>query len=180
MDRQTIHHLLFFSIIFSCQQSTLHCHGQDGGAQCINTRPSAAPSGTFNLERNRRSAPPESSLNLKSRRANTRGDTCIDTDPTSAEDIANESSDFPDLDTEDDEVLEEEGVTGEEVEEEEEESNEEDGNEEGNEEDEPVSNDDMEHSVIVVASGRPKSILTSRRHPIVVITMMYRLFIIFH
>jgi len=25
----------------------LHCHGRDGGAQCINTGPSAAPSGTF-------------------------------------------------------------------------------------------------------------------------------------
>ena len=66
------------------------------------------------------------------------------------------------------------------MEEEDEKRNEENGNAEGNEEDEPVSNDDMEHSVIVVASGRPKSILTSKRHPIVGITMMYRLFIIFH
>jgi len=55
------------------------------------------------------------------------------------------------LDTEDEEVLEEKEVTGEEEEEEEE-------NEEGNEEDEPVSNVDMEHSVIVVASGRPRRI----------------------
>jgi len=39
----------------------------------------------------------------------------------------------------------------------EEEGNEEEGNE-GNEEDEPVSNDHMEHSVIVVASGRPRGI----------------------
>ena len=99
----------------------------------------------------------------------------MDTDPTSAEDTANESSDLADLDTEDEEVLEEEGVTGEE-EEEEEEGNEEEGNEEGNEEDEPVSNDDMEHSVIVVASG----FRTSKRHPIVGITMMYRLVITFH
>jgi hypothetical protein len=37
----------------------------------------------------------------------------VDTDPTSAEDTANESSDLTDLDTEDEEVLEEEGVTGE-------------------------------------------------------------------
>jgi hypothetical protein len=73
------------------------------------------------------------------------------------EDTANESRDWPDLDTEDEEVLEE-GVTGEEEEEEEEEGNEEEGNEEGNEEDEPVSNDDMEHSVIVVASGLPRGI----------------------
>jgi hypothetical protein len=38
----------------------------------------------------------------------------VDTDPASAEDTANESSDLTDLDTEDGEVLEEEGVTGEE------------------------------------------------------------------
>jgi hypothetical protein len=50
-------------------ECTLHCHGQDGGAQCINTGLSAAPSGTFNLERNTRSAPPEPSHNLKRRRA---------------------------------------------------------------------------------------------------------------
>ena len=73
------------------------------------------------------------------------------TDPTSAEDTANESSDLTELVTEDEEVLEEEEVTG--VEEEEEE-----GNEEGNEQDEPVSNDDMEHSVIGVASVRPRRI----------------------
>jgi hypothetical protein len=65
---------------------------------------------------------------------------------------------LPDLDTEEKEVLEEEGVTGEEEEEEEEERNEEEGNQEGNGEDKPVSNDDMEHSVIVVASGRPRGI----------------------
>jgi len=41
----------------------------------------------------------------------------VDTDSTSAEDTTNESSDLPDLDTEDKEVLEEEGVIGEEVEE---------------------------------------------------------------
>jgi hypothetical protein len=40
----------------------------------------------------------------------------------------------------------------------EEEGNEEDGNGEGNEEDEPVSNAHMEHSVIVVASGRPRGV----------------------
>jgi len=40
----------------------------------------------------------------------------------------------------------------------EEEGNEEEGNEEGNEEDKPASNDHMEHSVIVVASGRPRGI----------------------
>jgi hypothetical protein len=51
----------------------------------------------------------------------------VDTDPTSAEDTANESSDWTDLDTEDEEVLEEEGVTEDEEEEEGEE-----GNEEGN------------------------------------------------
>ena len=60
---------------------------------------------------------------------------------TSAEDSANESSDLTELDTEDEEVLEEEEVTGEEKEE-----------KEGNKE--PVSNDDMEHSVIVAVSGR--------------------------
>ena len=43
----------------------------------------------------------------------------MDTDPTAAEENANESSDLPDLDTEDTEVLKEEGVTGEEEEEDE-------------------------------------------------------------
>jgi hypothetical protein len=47
---------------------------------------------------------------------------------------ANESSDLTGLDIEDEEVLEEEGVTGEKEEEEEGE-----GNEEGSEEDEPLS-----------------------------------------
>jgi hypothetical protein len=87
-------------------------------------------------------------------------DACVDTDPTSTEDTANESSDLPDLDTKDEEVLEEAGVTGDEEEEEEEdeEGNEEEGNEEGIEEDDPVSNDDTEHSVIVVATGHPRGI----------------------
>jgi hypothetical protein len=49
-------------------------------------------------------------------------------------------------------------ITGEEEEDEEEERNEEEGNEEGNEEDEPVSNDDMEHSISVVASGHSRGI----------------------
>jgi len=80
------------------------------------------------------------------------------TGPTSAEDTANGSSDLPDLETEDNEVLEEEEVTGEEKEEEADERNQGDGNEEVNEEDEPVSSDDMEHSVIVVASGCPRGI----------------------
>jgi len=50
----------------------------------------------------------------------------MDLDPTSAKDAANQSSDLPDLDTDEEEVLEEDGVTGEEDEEEEQE-------EEGNE-----------------------------------------------
>jgi len=83
----------------------------------------------------------------------------VDTDPISAEDTANESNDLPDMDTEDEGLLKEEGITGEEEEDEEEDRNvEEEGNEEGNEEDEPVSNDDMEHSVSVVASGHPQGI----------------------
>jgi len=86
-------------------ECTIHRHGRDGGTQCINTAPSVAPSGSFNLERNRRSAPPEPSHNLKSHRANILGDACMDTDPTFAEDTANETSDLPDLDTEDEEVL---------------------------------------------------------------------------
>jgi len=40
----------------------------------------------------------------------------VDTDLTSVEDTGNESSDLTDLDTEDEEVPEEEGVTGEEEE----------------------------------------------------------------
>jgi hypothetical protein len=63
------------------------------------------------------------------------------TDPTSAEDTANESSDLTELDTQDGEVLEEIEVTG--KEEEEVEGNEKEGNEKkGNEKDETVSNDD--------------------------------------
>ena len=61
----------------------------------------------------------------------------LSTDPTTAEDTANESSDLTDRDTEDEEVLEEEGVTGEK--EEEEDGSEDAGNEEDNEGDEPVS-----------------------------------------
>jgi len=54
----------------------------------------------------------------------------VDTDPISEEDTANESSDLTDLDTEDKEVLEEKGVTGEEEDDkEEEEGKEEEGNE---------------------------------------------------
>jgi hypothetical protein len=53
------------------------------------------------------------------------------TDPTSAEDIADESSDLTELDAEGREVPGEEEVTGEDE-------------EEGNEEEESVSNDDME------------------------------------
>jgi hypothetical protein len=93
-------------------ECTLHCHGQDGGTQCINTGASAAPSGTFNLERNTRSAPPKPSHNQKRRQANTEGVACAHTDPISAEDSAIESSDLTELDTEDEEVLEEEEVTG--------------------------------------------------------------------
>jgi hypothetical protein len=132
-------------------ECTVHWHGRDGGAQCTNTGASAAPSGTFHLERNARSDPPASvtSRYQKRRRANTHGDASTHTDPTSVEDIANESSDLTELDTEDEEVLEEEEVTGEEEQEEEEEEN---------EDNEAVSNDDMEHSVIVVASGRPRRI----------------------
>jgi hypothetical protein len=65
-------------------ECTLHCHGRDGGALCISAGPSAAPSGTFNLERNTRTASPEPSHNLKRRRANTQ-DACVYTDPTSAD-----------------------------------------------------------------------------------------------
>jgi len=87
---------------------TLHCHGRDGGAQCTNTGPSAAPSGTFNLERNTRLAPPEPSHNLRNHRANTQGYAWEDSAPTSTEDTANASSDLPELDTEEEEALEEE------------------------------------------------------------------------
>jgi len=40
----------------------------------------------------------------------------VNTDPTSSEDTGHESRDLPDLDTKHEEVLEEEGVTGEEEE----------------------------------------------------------------
>jgi len=77
----------------------------------------------------------------------------VDIDPTSAEDTGTESSYLPDLETKDEEVLKQEGFTWEE-----EAVQEGEGNEEGNEEDEPISNDDMEDSVIVVASGSPRGI----------------------
>jgi len=97
--------------------------------------------------KNSSSAP---SHNEKRRRANTQGDACERNDLTYAKETTNESSDLAGLDTEDGEVLEEEEVTWEENELE-------DGNEtEGNEEDETVSNDGMEHDVIVVAPGRPR------------------------
>jgi hypothetical protein len=47
-------------------ERTLHCHGRDGGAHCMNTGSFAAPSGTFNFDRNRRSAPPEAIHNVNS------------------------------------------------------------------------------------------------------------------
>jgi hypothetical protein len=128
-------------------ECTLHCHGRDGGARCTNTGDSAAPSGTFKLKRNTRPAPPEP--NQKRQRADTQGNTCTRTDPTSVDDTGNESSDLTDLDTEDEEVFEEEEVTWEEEPEEEAEVNEEDGSEE-----EMLGSNDMEQSVIVVASGR--------------------------
>jgi len=116
------------------------------------------PSGTFNLKRNTRSALREPGHNLERRQANTQGDTCVDTDPTSAEDTTKEGSDLSDMDIEDEEVLVKGGVTMAEEEEEEEECNEVEGNENGNEEDEPVSNDDVEHSVIDVESGHARGI----------------------
>jgi len=66
-------------------ECTLYCHGRNGGVRCINTGLSAAPSGTFNLEQNTRSAPPEPIHKLKCRRANTEGYACMDLDPTSVD-----------------------------------------------------------------------------------------------
>ncbi|KAF8539112.1 hypothetical protein BDD12DRAFT_883249 [Trichophaea hybrida] len=71
-----------------------------------------------------------------------------DTQDQPPSDTANVISDLTELDTEDEEILKEE--------EEEEEEEEEDNEAEENEEDVPVSNDDMVHSVIVVALGNPK------------------------
>jgi hypothetical protein len=71
------------------------------------------------------------------------------------EDTATKSSYLTKLDTQDGEVLEEKEVTG--KEEEEVEGNEKEGNEKkGNEKDETVSNDNLEHNVIVVVPGRPR------------------------
>ena len=79
----------------------------------------------------------------------------VRTDPTSAEDTPDESSDWTGLDTQGGDVLEEKEVTG--KEEEEVHGNEKEGNEgKGNEKDETVSNDDMEHIVIEVVPGRPR------------------------
>jgi len=87
---------------------------------------------------NHRNSSTASSHNEKRRRANKQGDACERTDLTCAKETANESRDLAGLDTEDEEVLEEEEVTWEE-------DDLEDGNEtEGNEEYETVSNDSME------------------------------------
>jgi len=130
-------------------ECTLRCHGRDGSAHCTNTGHSAVPSGTFKLKRNTRSAPPEPSHNQQCQQADTQGNACTRTDPLSVDDTAYESSDLTELDTEDEDVLEEEEITGEEEPEEEEEVNEVDGSEE-----EMLCSNDMEQSVIVVASGR--------------------------
>jgi hypothetical protein len=76
--------------------------------------PLPAPLVTFNLEQNTRSAREEPSHNENRPRANTHGDACVNVDPTSAEDTADESIDLTNLDTEDEEVLEEDGPTVEE------------------------------------------------------------------
>jgi len=55
-DCTTVHCNCFKAI----PECTIHCHGRDGDAQCTNTGTSAAPTGTFNLERNARSDPPAS------------------------------------------------------------------------------------------------------------------------
>jgi hypothetical protein len=64
-------------------------------------------------------------------------------DPSSAEDIVDESCSLTELDTEDREILEEEVATGEAL-------------DEGKEEEETILNDDIEHSVIAVVPGRPR------------------------
>ena len=118
------------------------------------------------------SDPHEQSPIQKCCRVNTQKDACVHTDPTSAEDTANESSDLTEIDIEDEEVLKEEEVTR--VEEEEKEGNEEEGyEEEGNEEDKSVSNDYM------VTQCNYSCIKLSKMQPIVGITIMYRVFIIF-
>ena len=71
---------------------TLHCHGQNGGAQWGD---SAAPSGTCRLALNtKRIAPPGAGQNLKRRRANSRGDIWEKTasDSISAEDSTNDGT----------------------------------------------------------------------------------------
>jgi hypothetical protein len=106
----------------------------------------AAPSGTFKLEQNTRSAPPE--LNQKRQRADTLGNTSNGTDPTSVDDTANESSDLTDLDPADEEVFEEEEFPVQKEPEGDMEVNKEDGSEE-----EMLDSNDMEQSVFVVASA---------------------------
>jgi hypothetical protein len=60
------------------------------------------------------------------------------------------------MDTEDEKLLKEEGITGEEEEDEEEERNEEKGIQEGNKKDQLVSNNGIEYSISVVASGHAR------------------------
>ena len=126
---------------------------RNDGVQCTNNGVSAAPSGTFNLER--KTTPPGPSHNQKRLRANTQGEVTAQTYSTSVDDVnkcveENDESDLTELDTEEGDGLGEYKDVDEEEEEEEEDYVE----EEGNEEEELVSSQDIEHNVIVVAPRR--------------------------
>jgi hypothetical protein len=120
---------------------------RNDGVQRTNNGVSAAPSGTFNLER--KTTPPGPSHNQQRLRANTQGEATAQTFSTSV-DVnksveENDKRDLTELDIEEGEGLEEYKDVDKEEEEED------DVEEEANQEEELVSSQDMEHSVIVVA-----------------------------
>ena len=126
---------------------------QNDGVQCTNNGVSAAPSGTLNLKRKK--TPPGPSHNQKQLRVNTQGEATAQIYSTSVDDVnksveEKDKSDLTELDIEEGEGPEE----YKDVDKEEEEEEEDNVEEEANKEEELVSNQDMEHSVIVVAPRR--------------------------
>jgi hypothetical protein len=100
-------------------ECTLHCHGQTDGVKCTNNGVSAAPSGTFNLER--KTIPrPSLNDNHKQLRPNTQGEATVQTYSTSVDD-----SDLTEQDIEGEGIEEYSDVDEDEEEEEDEEDEEE-------------------------------------------------------
>jgi len=138
--------------LHSAQRNYVPSPQRNDGVQCTNNGVSAAPSGTFNLKR--KTTPPGPSHNQKRLRPNTQGEATAQTYSTSVDDVnksveENDESDLTELDIEEREGLDEYKDVDEE-----EDEDEDVVEDEGSEEEELVSSQDIEHSVIVVASQR--------------------------